>query len=202
MSSDFSSARFTVIDGGGQKPSAWLDIPQAILGLSPESRKSQCGFRISTEGVRKALSIGNRQPLLDLWALVIGEIPPVNGARMKWKDSLSDLQSFSGAVACFRGIKRPVGNDDTGFDTYAYVTRPKTTFKYAPSLSCVVQPVSIPEDIVCVTYVRFDHPVRRPVRSGDKALARGIITGWELVEADPVACLPIEWETRYRKQMW
>jgi len=202
MSNNLSSARFKVIEGGGQKPSAWLDIPPTIIGLSPESNKSQCGFRISTEGVRKALGIGNRQPLLDLWALVMGEVPPVNGARMKWADSLNSPQSFGSAVACFRGIKRPVGNDDTGFDIYAYVTSPRTTFKYTPSLSCVIQPVSIPEDVVCVTYVRFDHPTRRPARSADQISSRGVITGWELVEADPVACLPIDWKIRYRKQMW
>lgn len=202
MSDNLVSTRFTLINGGGQKPSAWLDIPQTILGLSAESKTSQCGFRISTEGLRKALNVGNRQPLLDLWSLVMGEIPPVNAARMKWHGSLSAPQSFSSAAACFRGMKRPVGNDDTGFDTYAYVTHPKVTFKYAPSMSCLIQPVTIPEDIVCVTYVRFDHPVRRPVRGGERVLSGGVITGWELVEADPVASLPIEWETRYRKQMW
>jgi hypothetical protein len=202
MKSIISSPHLTIINGGGQQPSAWLDIPQTILGLSPESNQAQSGFRISTEGVRKALDVGNRQPLLDLWALVMGEIPPVNSARIKWKNSLSESQSFSSAVACFRGIKRPVGNDDTGFDTYAYVTRPRTTFKYAPSMSCIIAPVAIPEDIVCVTCVRFDQPFRRPIRSGDKMLSRGVITHWELVEADPVAGLPIEWQTRYRKQMW
>ena len=192
-----------VITGGGRKPSAWLDIPQAVIGRSPQDKSHAASFRIATEGVRKALLQGHRQPLLDLWALVLGRIPPVNNAETKWGEYRSLLKSLDSAHACFRGIKRPVGSDDKGFDTYAYVTTPALTFKYTPSMSCVLELVKVPSDVLCVIYVKMDFPFgRRPLPGATIPITRGIVTHWELVEADDTGLLPVDWETRYRSRVW
>jgi hypothetical protein len=194
---------FTVITGGGRKPSAWIDIPQTVIGKSPHTKDHPASFRIATEGVRKALDLGHRQPLLDLWSLVFGRIPPVNGAEMRWGEHKSLLKSFDSAYACFRGIRRPVGDDDKGFDMYAYVTLPALTFRYTPSMACVVEPVELPSDIVCVIYVKMDYPLgRRHLPGASAPVSRGVVTHWELVEADESGLLPMESETRYRTRMW
>lgn len=113
------------------------------------------------------------------------------------------LCGIDGAHACFRGIKRPVGDDDQGYDVYAYVTKPRVLFKYAPSMSCVVEPVEIPSDLVCVIYVRMDYPYGRYSASKkSKPISRGIVTHWELVEADQSGMLPIDHAERYRQKMW
>lgn len=195
--------KFLVINGGGRKPSAWLDIPQTIIGLSTETKSRPMTYRIAVDSVRKALEMGHRQPLLDLWSLVLGKIPPVNCAETKWREYQSALNPMGSAHACFRGIKRPVGDDDNGYDVYAFVTKPQATFKYVPSLSCVIEPVQIPDDLVGVIYVRVDHPHgRKALRGASTAISRGVVTHWELVEADETGLLPIEWETRYRTRKW
>ena len=121
----------------------------------------------------------------------------------KWANCKPILNSMDGAHACFRGIKRPVGDDDRGYDIYAFVTKPRIMFKYAPSMACVVEPVEIPDDLVCVIYVRMDHPYgRRVARDATAPISRGVVTHWELVEADESGQLPIDCQTRYRIQVW
>ena len=39
-----------------------------------------------------------------------------------------DLSRLTDAYACFSGIKRPCGSDDTGATTIAYILKPKTLF--------------------------------------------------------------------------
>jgi hypothetical protein len=196
--------KFQVIEGGGRKPSAWIEIPQTTIGLSPTSPSNPCSFRIAAGGLAKMLEHGHKQPLLDLWALVLGKIPPVNNALIKWgtPEVQSKLKSISSAHACFRGIKRPVGDDDRGFDVYAYITKPAITFKYVPSMNCVVELVEIPNDIVCVTYIRMDYPQGRNLSGNTQVLSRGIITHWELVEADETGLLPIGHKERYTTRIW
>ena len=194
-----------LITGGGRKPSAWIEVPQTIICPSPENRSEPTTFRIAGASVRKALEAGHRQPLLDLWSLVHGQIPPVNNALIRWgsDDIQNSLLSMSGAHACFRGIKRPLGDDDQGYDVYAYVTKPGVLFKYVPSMGCVIEPVKIPPDLVCVIYVRMDYPYGRPHPSSKSApISRGIVTHWEMVEADESGLLPIDHERRYRRRIW
>ncbi|MBB3382399.1 hypothetical protein FHX12_001062 [Rhizobium sp. BK609] len=194
-----------LINGGGRKPSAWIEVPQTIICPSPENHSEPTTFRIAGANVRKALDAGNRQPLLDLWCLVHGQIPPVNNALTRWgnSDVPASLCSMSSAHACFRGIKRPLGDDDQGYDVYAYVTKPGVRFKYAPSMGCVIEAVTVPSDLVCVIYVRMDYPYGRHHPSGKSTpMSRGIVTHWEVVEADENGLLPIDHKQRYRRRLW
>ncbi|EJC78986.1 hypothetical protein Rleg4DRAFT_0567 [Rhizobium leguminosarum bv. trifolii WSM2297] len=196
---------FFVIDGGGHKPSAWIEVPQTVICPSPANRSDATTFRIASSSARKALELGHRQPLLDLWSLVIGQIPPVYNALIKWGSGevRNALRSMSSAHACFRGIKRPVGDDDQGYDVYAYVTKPSVLFKYAPSMGCVIELAKIPPDLVCVIYVRMDYPYgRHTPRNKGAPISRGVVTHWELVEADESGLLPVDHQHRYRRQMW
>ncbi|BCH62873.1 hypothetical protein RvVAT039_00890 [Agrobacterium vitis] len=198
-----SKFKYEVIEGGGRKPSAWIDLPQTVIGISPFKKNETLVYRLATEGPRKALEYGHRQSLLDLWSFVLGTIPPLNSAKTKWGDYNSVLTSLGGAHACFRGIKRPVGDDDQGFDVFAFVVNPVVTFRYAPSMACLIEPVKIPDDIVGVIYIKLDYPDgRRPRIGASSPISRGTVTHWELVEADVEKCLPVEWESRYRKRMW
>lgn len=203
MRTSVDKPALTVINGGGRKPSAWIDLPPVIVCASPSNRSEIKAYRLSGLNARKALEHGNRQPLLDIWSLMLGRIPPVNNALTKWgtEDVLSGLKPLSGAHACFRGIKRPMGDDDQGFDVLAYITKPRVMFKYEPNLSCSIKPVCIADDLVCVTYVRIDYPdiVRRPQSLG---VSKGVITHCEIVEADGTGYLPIDSEERYRRKMW
>ncbi len=204
MGRSVDNFKFQVIEGGGRKPSAWIEIPQTVLALSPLNNSNPSTFRIAQGGILRALEHGHKQPLLDLWAMVLGQVPPVNNALIKWgtPEVRNRLKSLSSTHASFRGIKRPMGDDDKGFDVYALVTKPEMTFKYVPSMSCVIEPVEIPSDIVCVTYVRMDYPQGRNLSGKQPVLSRGVITHWELVEADETGLLPIGYHDRYRTRIW
>lgn len=191
-----------LIEGGGQEPPSWQQVPSIVLGRSPFDRSAITSFRIATQDIQKALDNNRRQPLLDLWACVVGELPGFAGIDRHAEQFSADGSSLSKAVACFQGLKRPIGNDDHGFDVVAFITKPRMTFVYAPDFGCMVKPKRIPDDLVFVTYAQLD-------RNGSKAYQRpelaatGAVIHWEFIEADPGnLSLPIGFGERYRRRLW
>ncbi len=198
---------FLIIDGGQERSSSWLQLPATAIGRAHQSRDILMPYRIAQEDARKALQAGQKQPLLNLWSGVIGEIPPVPNAEKKYAHLACAVKrgSLVMANACFRGLKRPVGDDDRGFDVVAFVTKPTVLFTYDPSQVCVIKPMEIPSDMVMVTYVRLDvRGGRTNARVTDPdASVGGCIIRWRLVESDPAnALLPVDFKERYRRHLW
>ena len=158
-------------------------------------------YRVAEAEVRKALQKNRRQPVLDLWSMVLGELPPVaNVGRHSDYSQLLKQQSLENAHAAFRGVKRPVGDDARGFDHVVFITNPRVHFIYSPDMVCVIKPEEIPDDVVLATYVKLDFPEGRPNSARSKVTINGIITHWELVESDEG--LPVRSSERYRKRLW
>ncbi|HZG31023.1 MAG TPA: hypothetical protein VE079_21440 [Ensifer sp.] len=202
-----TSPRFEVIHGGGLRAPAWRDIPSTVLARSVTSRELAAFYRVAQADVQKALEANRRQPLLDLWSSVLGEIPPFPNAQEKWGTTMkvSPLVAMADAHACFRGLKRPMGNDDRGYDCYAFVSKPTRRFVYEPSMACCIKLVDVPADLVHITYVRCDFPLGRPPRIEDAETAGnlGIVTHWHFVEADQSEPnLPVDHKNRYRQRIW
>lgn len=200
-----NSTKFQIIQGGGQTPSPWLDIPSVVIGRSTQNKNLNVVYRIAQSDVKKALNLNRRQPIFDLWSAVLGEIPPVPNAKSKWANinATKGLTSLLSATSCFRGLKRPVGDDDHGFDTFAFITKPTCMFRYEPSMGCTIRPVDVPSDLVHVTYVRMDYPEGRATAQKVPDRVIGIVTHWEFVEADPLNPeLPLGFAERYRQRMW
>lgn len=198
---------FRVINGGQERSSSWLTLPSTAIGRSSGTKGILVPYRIAQEDARKALGVGQRQPLLNLWSGVLGEVPPVPNAQAKYAHLAGRLKrgSLLMANACFRGLKRPVGDDDHGFDVVAFVTKPTMLFTYDPSQVCVIKPMEIPSDMVMITYVRLDiRGGRTNVRVTDPdAAVGGCIIRWRLVESDPHnALLPVDFKERYRRHLW
>lgn len=201
-----SRDRFTVIEGGGtDRPQGWLNPPATVVGRSPFSRSRIMSYRVSEIDLRKQLMAGKRQPLLDLWWQVHGQLPPVAGVR-RYVELARAATGFGNAHAAFRGIMRPAGRDDRGFDYVAFISKPKIGFRYEPSMSCVVSPFDISDDLVFISYARLDFPEGRGYRKGsaDKMpVTDGVLTHWHLVEADPSdPLLPIDHADRFRLKLW
>ena len=193
--------KLTVIEGGGEARPKLLRLPSTVSGPSPFARGLRIGYRIATEDVRRALSANRRQPVLDLWSLVIGQLPPV--ANISRYDDLAvqlKAQALENAHAAFRGVKRPVGNDPHGYDHVVFITSPRVHFRYEPDMVCMVRPDEIPDDVVLATYVQLDFPQGRPSAAKTKVPVGGVITHWELVERDGE--LPVRSSERYRQQLW
>ena len=185
MAPSVSLNRFEVIEGGAQPLTPWQDLPQTVLGRSPFDRSHVAYYRLSKTSVAKMDIAKRRQPIFDAWTSVIGDVPPVNNSATLARHAASRrLASLSDAYACFRGVRRAVGDDKTGFDVFAFVSRPTWGVKYTPSMSCVLSWFLIPDDLVFVAYVRLDHPSvgRYGSPSATGFPVRGAISHWQFVE--------------------
>lgn len=162
-------------------------------------------YRVASGDLKKHIEIGRRQPIMDLWWHVHGEVPPLPGAS-RYSSLVTDQPvGLHNSHACFRGIMRPVAEDDQGLDHVAFISKPTIGFKFVPSMSCLIEPYDIPSDLVFVTYVRLDFPEGRAYqsRNGHLPITNGVITHWQLVESDPEhRGFPIDYKTRFRRRMW
>ena len=107
------------------------------------------------------------------------------------------LTCLNQAHALFRGIKRPLAEDDEGADVLAYVLKPALFFEYSPDMVSVALKVPVPEGNVFVAYARLQG------LDGGPDEARGRITHWGFVEADKSdPDLPVDYASRYRTRLW
>jgi hypothetical protein len=184
-----------VLKGGGLVPSPWLNIPTTVAAVSPFDPEPVI-YRIARHDVEKARAAMRRQPIFDLWSIVLGEPPQVpNVAPAK----PGELTCLAEAHACFQGIRRPVGLDDDGSSMLAYILRPRTHYVYEPSMVCVAAKQAVPADLVFAAYVRLDEPFGAKFPG-----TTGVLTHWQYVEADSdgQVLLPVDYQTRYHKRMW
>lgn len=196
---------FKIITGGKGKPSPWLCPPLTVVGKAPFDRSEILAYRVSSGDLQKHLSQGRRQPILDLWCHVHGELPPIAGVSRYNSLLAAHPTGLHTAHACFRGLMRPAGEDDRGLDFAAFVTKPKIGFRYQPSMNCLIQPFNIPDDLVFVIYARLDFPEGRAYQrtNGKRPVTNGVVTHWQLVECDlKNPMLPIDYETRFRRKLW
>jgi hypothetical protein len=176
---------------------AWLQFPPTVHARSPFDQDSLCRLKLSTNDVRKAARAGRRQPAFELWSGVIGSPPPVPGVERRNNPDPNDLSSLIQAHACFRGIERPLAEDDDGANVVAYVLRPRFFYEYDPHMVSLALRVPVPRDLVFVTYARLFE------LEGKADELVGVVTHWGFVEADPRNLrLPINSSTRYRERLW
>jgi hypothetical protein len=176
----------------------WLHFPESVLAPDPDDRTKLCKFLISSNDTRKAARAGRRQPAFELWSIVLGVPPPVPGVERRNKPEHADLTSLQHAHACFKGIKRPLAEDNDGEHVLAYVLRPHFFYEYDPNMVSVASKVPVPRDVVFVTYVRLT-----PGRQRGLIETKGAVTHWGFVEADPSSLrLPVDHASRYHVHLW
>jgi hypothetical protein len=130
--------------------------------------------------------------------MILGTPPPVPGVNARNDLIPGALTSIAEAHACFRGIERPLAEDDDGSNVAAYVLRPRYFYEYDPNMVSVALKVPVPRGVVYVVYARLTDP-KIVVASGQT----GVITHWGFVEADNAdPKLPVSHSTRYRERLW
>ncbi|RUU02699.1 hypothetical protein EOD10_35875 [Mesorhizobium sp. M7A.T.Ca.TU.009.01.3.2] len=197
--------KFRLIVGGNQKPARWLSPPATAIGRSPFDKNRIMAYRLTTGDLQKHLDARQRQPILDLWWHVHGLVPPISGAAKFDTADSRGTRGLGGAHACFRGLMRPAGEDDRGFDYVAFVTKPAIGLKYEPSMGCLIKKFDMPADLVFVIYARLDFPEgrRHNQMDGKPPVTEGVIVLWQLVECDPEnPMLPIDHKSRFRRRLW
>lgn len=179
-------------------PGDWLRFPNFVHAPSPFDRQNLCRLRISHADTRKGARAGRRQPAFDLWSMVLGCPPPVPGVGARNDLVSGALVSISEAHACFRGIQRPLAEDNDGGDVAIYILRPRFFYEYDPNMVSVALKVPVPRDVVFATYVRLVDSDKV-----DLVNPAGTITHWGFVESDRAdQRLPINHQSRYRARLW
>lgn len=176
----------------------WLKFPPTVAAPSPEDRTVPCIYALSTRDAITLAKAGRSQLNFELWSIVLGKPPPVPGVFHRNRpDAGSGLISLASAHASFRGIKRPLADDNDGANVLVYVLKPQCFYEYAPNIVSVALKSAVPDDLVFAAYVR-------PAASnGGQLSSRGIVTHWGFVEADKADLrLPVEHQTRYVSQLW
>lgn len=188
------------IIGRVSRNAEWLNFPSGIKACSPFDQNAKVLWRIDPTTVIEAFRDSNRkQPLLELWSVVLGMTPPISGASSQLaKEKNVQLSGLGDAHACFRGVNRPVGDDLTGANSLAYIVKVRHCFTYNDESFCPVKLLRLPPDVVLIVYVSMD-------QAYDKAETNltGVITHWSLVETQPNdAMLPIDFDKRFASRIW
>jgi hypothetical protein len=176
---------------------AWLVLPETVEARSEADSAIPCIYRLGTADAIKMARALRRQPIFELWSCVLGNPPPVPGCRHRNRNVAGKLTRLKEAHALFKGIERPLAEDDDGANVLAYVLKPKFMYAYDPDMVSVALKIPVPQDVVFVVYVRLNNP------DDNSRAVIGTITHWGFVEADPNdPTLPVEHSSRYRTRLW
>jgi hypothetical protein len=176
---------------------AWLALPGTVEAPSAADRSVPCIYRLGTTDIIKMTNLSRRQLVFELWSCVLGLPPPVPGCGHRNRNTQGNLTRLGEAHALFRGIKRPLAEDDEGANVLAYVLKPEFMYEYDGNMVSVALKVAVPQDVVFVVYVRLNNLGDDP-----KAMI-GTVTHWGFVEGDENdPTLPTEYSSRYRTRLW
>lgn len=175
----------------------WLDFP--LVTAPGAARKETCKFAISPTFITK-LS-GNRRctPIFQLWAHVIGELPPINNiGKVASASPTPTLSTLHSAVACYRGLKRPHDKESDGCSVLIYVLNPTVSIKFLPDMACLATPVNVPKNTVLTVQVRPDFTLQ-----SSNVDINGVVTRLEFVSsANAEPTLPEGVDERYAELLW
>src|SRR5712671_6974534 len=163
-------------------------------------RGTICRFRMSREDAMKAAAAHRRQPIWEIWSIVLGEPPPVPNVRT-WGLNVpaeEGLIALVEAHACFRGICRALAEDDNGENVVAYILKPRFFYEYRANLVSTAVKLTVPAGLLFAVYVRIDIPW-----DAQRKGTVGVVTHGGFVEADPSdPLLPEDHASRYTQRLW
>jgi hypothetical protein len=176
----------------------WLALPP-VSGPSALDRKIEHKFAISPEFVERNASISRNTPILQLWAHVVGKLPPINNvSRLATASPTPTLCTLANAVGCFQGIKRPHDDEHDGDSVAIYVLNPLVTIAYHADMVCLAKAVTVPKNTVLTVQVRPKHPLLTA-----ESQLNGVITRLEFVSSDASdPTMPVDHGTRYARMLW
>lgn len=167
-----------------------------IPALSPNADKKPINLSLSPDLMRSLAGAGRQTKLMEAWALLMGEKPPVNniGKHENYKDM--PLTPLIEAHQVWKGIRRACNDQDEGDDIYIYVTKPRYTYERVADIACMAIRVAVPDDEVLTVFVKLS----QNSLDGDEPV--GQIIGWKFFNTEPDKLTPIGSTNRYKERIW
>ncbi|MEM9100183.1 MAG: hypothetical protein AAGC79_16835 [Pseudomonadota bacterium] len=167
-----------------------------VTGPGFEDKDIQIKLSVSSSWISQNAVHRRRQPLLDFWSLVKGEVPPVNNIGFHEDGIFPDLLGLNDAHTVFRGLERPLDDDDSAERIYIFLMQPTVHYGLITDMACIAKLRKAPANAIFACYVeRYDEETP----TGES----GIVLSWEWVKADQKdQSLPEDWQERYREQSW
>lgn len=178
--------------------SGWLNPPH-VMAPDPEDHAKLITLEISRTWIETLFFNRRRSPIFQVWAHVVGKLPPINNISRLAEASLSpSLITLSDSISCFRGVRRPHGSEEQGRSVIVYVLRPEVTIAYEPSMLCVATAFRVPVNTLLTIHVCPADSLQ------DSALSiKGNVTRLEFVSGDERdARRPMDWFERYDSCLW
>jgi hypothetical protein len=175
----------------------WLSLPDVTApGMI---RRDRVTYRISPEFVEKNSGVNRATPVMQLWAHIVGTLPPINNiARLAAARPTPTLTTLQNSVALYQGINRPHDDERDGDSVLVYVVNPLVSIAYHLDMACVAKAVTLPKNTVLTVQVRPNHPLLK----GESQL-NGVVTRLEFVSSDPMdPTVPVDHGTRYARLLW
>lgn len=189
----------TIILHPAMKPQREFFNPPTISIRSPDG-EGEIVIAISDVTVGELAKAQRRVPLFQMWTHLIGEMPPINNAMHYPQTQYPNakLLALPDAHACFKGVKRPLNQEDNGDDVYIYVISTPQTVVWKSDMACMVAIVDSPPNTLFTVHVR---PVA--ALQYDMPGVWGAATKWEFVNADAERpTLPEAFNSRYSETLW
>jgi hypothetical protein len=177
----------------------WLK-PPLVSAPDPADRGKSLIYRISEHLLDCLESNFRHSPVFQIWAHVIGELPPINNIGSVNKgDPIPTLTTLEDSVACFQGVGRPYDDEENGESVLVYVLNPKVSLVAQTSMVCAAVSYPVPKNTCLTVQVK---PFKTPLLEG-KVYVHGVVTRCEYVPGDggnPV--LPKDFDSRYGTRRW
>jgi hypothetical protein len=176
----------------------WLTLPD-IFAPSGASRRVVHQYRVSPEFVARSASISRNTPIMQIWAHIVGKLPPINNiSRLAGATPTPTLTTLANSVGCFQGLKRPHDDEHDGDSVLIYILNPLVTIAYHADMVCLAKAVTVPKNTVLTVQVRPQHPLLAA-----ESQLNGVITRLEFVSSDALdPTMPVDHGTRYARLLW
>ena len=179
----------------------WIDFP-LVQAPSAEDRNKSAFYEISDEFIIRHFNNRRRVPIFQGWVHLAGRLPPIPNINSSMhRANVARMLSVQNASACFRGVKRPQGDEPFGSSILVYVVNSALTITYQSDAHCAARAAPSPTDTVLAVHVS---PGKQVVNYQDSShMIDGVIIHWEFVRSDNTdRDLPRDYSTRYSKQLW
>ena len=132
----------------------WLAFP-TVRAPNTKLGEPNFTFVVSDIFIQRNSANNRTTPILQLWAHVIGQLPPINNIDKVAGSSITPtLLTLNDATACFRGINRPHDDEENGNSVLVYILNPKVSIQFEPSMTCQARSVVVPPNAVLTVQVR------------------------------------------------